>query len=117
MSLIYDYCKQLDIELPEEFKLVDYKTLFNTNRAKAYRMMEYAMDVIGGDGRIAMSVPPKQRVAGDVLLVKNKFDNSLFFAIYTGNGQCITAICERGIAPINLNNADLFECIKACRAV
>ena len=95
VGLIYNYVKEIK-NIPDTFgpwNLANYYTLARGNTIREKAVLR--------DWLLTLGIEVRERVAGDLLLVKNE-EGVLFPAIYTGNSRAITVLRKRGIQPFSL---------------
>jgi hypothetical protein len=91
-GLVYAFLRDSGKQVPDTFgcwNTDNYYTLARGNKIREKAILRDWLESLGE--------PVKNRLAGDLLLVRG-LDDSLFSAIYMGNCRGITVIRERGVS-------------------
>ncbi len=113
-GLVYAYCEDLGVKLPKECWTL--RGCWNiANFSECHAMDErYSEDVMQEViGYIGASVDPRQKAAGDIVVLKNRNTGMIYPAIYTGNGNVMLSFIGKGVRAFALNAA--HEVISARR--
>lgn len=106
MGLIHAYLTEMGTEnLVDEFRgitLDNYTNFYLTDREAANQVLLDLFDVLGCPVDISASL------AGDIMIVRGAVD-SLFPAIYAGNGNIMSAFADRGVRVVPLEQRQIIK--------